>query len=126
MVLSDTIAAIATAIVPQQGSIGIVRLSGPEAVSIARQIFHSLGHQVWESHLDPITKQWNAKLSIIDGDIEDLTSPYTKENRELFGSLLTYLFERVKNIKIKIPKTNQDFWNSIDLDLFQQSSTPQT
>ena len=50
MVLSDTIAAIATAIVPQQGSIGIVRLSGPEAVSIARQIFHSPGHQVWESH----------------------------------------------------------------------------
>ena len=50
MVLSDTIAAIATAIVPQQGSIGIVRLSGPEAVSIARKIFHSPGHQVWESH----------------------------------------------------------------------------
>ncbi len=34
----DTIAAIATAIVPEQGSIGIVRLSGSEAVAIARPI----------------------------------------------------------------------------------------
>lgn len=46
----DTIAAIATAIVPQQGSVGIVRLSGPESVPIARALFHSPGHQPWESH----------------------------------------------------------------------------
>lgn len=46
----DTIAAIATAIVPQQGSVGIVRLSGPEAISIARALFHSPGRQPWESH----------------------------------------------------------------------------
>ncbi|MGL5080797.1 MAG: tRNA uridine-5-carboxymethylaminomethyl(34) synthesis GTPase MnmE [Microcoleaceae cyanobacterium] len=45
-----TIAAIATAIVPQQGSIGIVRLSGPEAVTIARTLFQAPGRQVWESH----------------------------------------------------------------------------
>lgn len=47
---STTIAAIATAIVPEQGSIGIVRVSGPEAIAIARAIFHSPGHQPWESH----------------------------------------------------------------------------
>ncbi|WP_017720650.1 tRNA uridine-5-carboxymethylaminomethyl(34) synthesis GTPase MnmE [Kamptonema formosum] len=46
-----TIAAIATAIAPQQGSIGIVRLSGPEALSIAKTLFHPAGkRQVWESH----------------------------------------------------------------------------
>lgn len=46
----ETIAAIATAVVPQQGSVGIVRLSGNSAVAIARQLFHAPGNQVWESH----------------------------------------------------------------------------
>ncbi|NJM66977.1 MAG: tRNA uridine-5-carboxymethylaminomethyl(34) synthesis GTPase MnmE [Acaryochloris sp. RU_4_1] len=45
-----TIAAIATAIVPQQGSIGIVRLSGSEALSIAKTLFHAPGRQSWQSH----------------------------------------------------------------------------
>ena len=47
---NSTIAAIATAIVPAQGSIGIVRLSGPASFAIAQQIFRAPGHQVWESH----------------------------------------------------------------------------
>ncbi len=46
----ETIAAIATAVVPQQGSVSIVRLSGVSAVAIARQLFHAPGQQVWESH----------------------------------------------------------------------------
>jgi tRNA modification GTPase len=46
----DTIAAIATAIVPQQGSVGIIRLSGAEAVPIAKALFQAAGRQVWESH----------------------------------------------------------------------------
>lgn len=46
----DTIAAIATAIVPQQGSVGIVRVSGGQAVAIAQQIFHPPGQPQWESH----------------------------------------------------------------------------
>jgi len=50
MSLSDTIAAIATAISPQQGSVGIVRLSGDRAMAIAQQLFHAGGKQVWESH----------------------------------------------------------------------------
>lgn len=50
MVKTDTIAAIATAIVPQQGSVGIVRVSGSEAVAIARALFHAPGRQPWESH----------------------------------------------------------------------------
>lgn len=49
-VQGGTIAAIATAVVPQQGSVGIVRLSGLEAIAIARTLFHSPGHQKWESH----------------------------------------------------------------------------
>ncbi len=48
--LNDTIAAIATAIVPQQGSVGIVRLSGDRAEAIARILFHAPGQQPWESH----------------------------------------------------------------------------
>jgi len=47
---TDTIAAIATAVVPQQGSVGIVRVSGSEAVAIAQRLFQAPGHQPWESH----------------------------------------------------------------------------
>lgn len=39
--LDDTIVAIATAIVPQQGSVGIVRLSGDRAEAIAKNILWS-------------------------------------------------------------------------------------
>lgn len=50
IIQAETIAAIATAIVPQQGSVGIVRLSGAAAVTIARALFHAPGSQFWESH----------------------------------------------------------------------------
>lgn len=45
-----TIAVIATAIVPQQGSVGIVRISGTEAIAIAQSLFHAPGRQPWETH----------------------------------------------------------------------------
>jgi tRNA modification GTPase len=45
-----TIAAIATAMVSQQGSVGIVRLSGATAIEIAKQLFVAAGKQIWESH----------------------------------------------------------------------------
>ncbi len=47
---TGTIAAIATAVVPQQGSVGIVRISGSQALQIAEDIFHAPGKQVVESH----------------------------------------------------------------------------
>ncbi|MDM9582595.1 MULTISPECIES: tRNA uridine-5-carboxymethylaminomethyl(34) synthesis GTPase MnmE [unclassified Nostoc] len=47
---TGTIAAIATAVVPQQGSVGIVRVSGSQAMAIAQSLFHAPGRQVWESH----------------------------------------------------------------------------
>ena len=47
---NDTIAAIATPVMPEQGSIAIVRLSGEEAVKIARSLFDAPGKQCWESH----------------------------------------------------------------------------
>ncbi|WP_375473811.1 tRNA uridine-5-carboxymethylaminomethyl(34) synthesis GTPase MnmE [uncultured Nostoc sp.] len=47
---TGTIAAIATAVVPQQGSVGIVRVSGSQAMAIAQILFHAPGRQVWESH----------------------------------------------------------------------------
>ncbi|MEM6503106.1 MAG: tRNA uridine-5-carboxymethylaminomethyl(34) synthesis GTPase MnmE [Cyanobacteria bacterium P01_C01_bin.89] len=50
MTVGTTIAAIATAIVPQQGSVGIVRVSGPESWAIAQQIFQAPGQQAWDSH----------------------------------------------------------------------------
>jgi tRNA modification GTPase len=50
MLQGETIAAIATAIVPQQGSIGIVRLSGNQAIAIAKALFKASGKQQWESH----------------------------------------------------------------------------
>ncbi|RZM75690.1 tRNA uridine-5-carboxymethylaminomethyl(34) synthesis GTPase MnmE [Leptolyngbya iicbica] len=64
IVQGETIAAIATAIVPQQGSVGIVRLSGAAAGAIAQTLFHAPGRQQWESHRilygyvrDPRTQQ---------------------------------------------------------------------
>ena len=47
---SDTIAAIATAVAPGQGGVAIVRLSGPRAEAIGRQLFRAPGQQVWDSH----------------------------------------------------------------------------
>ncbi|KAB8317863.1 tRNA uridine-5-carboxymethylaminomethyl(34) synthesis GTPase MnmE [Tolypothrix campylonemoides VB511288] len=47
---TGTIAAIATAVVPQQGSVGIVRVSGLQATSIAQTLFFAPGRQVWQSH----------------------------------------------------------------------------
>lgn len=49
-VQGETIAAIATAVVPQQGSVGIVRMSGKQAIAIARTLFHAPGRQPWETH----------------------------------------------------------------------------
>ena len=49
-VQGETIAAIATAVVPQQGSVGIVRISGKQAIAIARTLFHASGRQAWETH----------------------------------------------------------------------------
>jgi tRNA modification GTPase len=46
----DTIAAVATAVAPGQGSVAIVRLSGPQAEAIGRRLFVAPGHQPWESH----------------------------------------------------------------------------
>ncbi|MEB3335894.1 MAG: tRNA uridine-5-carboxymethylaminomethyl(34) synthesis GTPase MnmE, partial [Leptolyngbyaceae bacterium] len=45
-----TIVAIATAIVPEQGSVGIVRMSGAEAWAIAQTLFYAPGKQPWETH----------------------------------------------------------------------------
>ncbi|MGV2831287.1 tRNA uridine-5-carboxymethylaminomethyl(34) synthesis GTPase MnmE [Myxosarcina sp. GI1(2024)] len=50
LIQGETIAAIATAVVPQQGSVGIVRLSGDKALEIARVLFDAPGKQHWESH----------------------------------------------------------------------------
>jgi tRNA modification GTPase len=46
----ETIVAIASAVVPQQGSIGIVRLSGVTALEIAQKLFFAPGKQSWASH----------------------------------------------------------------------------
>jgi tRNA modification GTPase len=48
--IGETIVAIATAIIPEQGSVGIVRMSGEKAVAIAKILFHSPGSQTWKSH----------------------------------------------------------------------------
>lgn len=46
----DTIAAVATAVAPGQGSVAIVRMSGPEAELIGRRLFEAPGRQEWDSH----------------------------------------------------------------------------
>ncbi len=49
LIQGETIVAIATAIVPSQGSVGIVRLSGVTAIKIAQALFDS-GKQDWSTH----------------------------------------------------------------------------
>ena len=84
IIQGETIAAIATAIVPQQGSVGIVRLSGADAESISRTLFKAPGHQLWESHRilygyiqDPQTQQ-----TVDEALLLLMRSPrsYTREN----------------------------------------------
>ena len=50
VIQQETIVAIASAVVPNQGSIGVVRLSGIKALTIAQRIFSPQGKCNWESH----------------------------------------------------------------------------
>ncbi|MDH6060842.1 tRNA uridine-5-carboxymethylaminomethyl(34) synthesis GTPase MnmE [Chrysosporum bergii ANA360D] len=50
LAITETIAAIATAVMPQQGSVNIVRVSGSQSMSIAKALFYAPGSQLWESH----------------------------------------------------------------------------
>ncbi|MEL6814295.1 MAG: tRNA uridine-5-carboxymethylaminomethyl(34) synthesis GTPase MnmE [Cyanobacteria bacterium J06598_3] len=81
---AETIAAIATAIVPQQGSVGIVRLSGSEAVAIAQQIFCAPGNQAWESHriLYGYIQQPETQVTVDEALLLLMRSPrsYTRED----------------------------------------------
>ncbi len=84
MHLEDTIAAIATAIVPQQGSIGVVRLSGPKSLAIAKTIFDAPGSQTWESHriLYGHVRHPDTKMAIDEALLLLMLAPrsYTKED----------------------------------------------
>ncbi len=46
----DTIAAIATAVSPGQGSIAVIRISGSSAIEISKNIVHIPGMQPWNTH----------------------------------------------------------------------------
>lgn len=50
VIQQETIVAIASAVVPNQGSIGIVRLSGVTALDIIKKIFQPQGKPSWKSH----------------------------------------------------------------------------
>lgn len=50
IIQQETIVAIASAVVPNQGSIGIVRLSGATALEIAKRIFQPQSNAKWQSH----------------------------------------------------------------------------
>lgn len=84
IIQGDTIAAIATAIVPQQGSVGIVRMSGAEAVAISRILFHAPGKQSWNSHriLYGYVKDPDSECIIDEALLLIMQSPrsYTRED----------------------------------------------
>jgi tRNA modification GTPase len=48
--IEDTIAAVATAVAAGEGSVAIVRISGPAAAAIGHRLFVAPGHQPWHSH----------------------------------------------------------------------------
>lgn len=76
--------AIASAIVPQQGSIGIVRLSGSQSVKIARRLFYAPGKQEWASHriLYGYIRQPESKEVVDESLLLIMLAPrsYTKED----------------------------------------------
>jgi len=80
----DTIAAIATPVVPQQGSVGIVRLSGETALSIAKTIFYAPGQQHWEPHriLYGYVRHPETKKTVDEALLLIMQSPrsYTRED----------------------------------------------
>ncbi len=82
--MTATIVAIATAIVPQQGSVGIVRMSGPEAIAIARRLFQAPGQQPWESHriLYGYVQDFKSQETIDEALLLLMRAPrsYTKED----------------------------------------------
>jgi tRNA modification GTPase len=62
--IEDTIAAVATAVAAGEGSVAIVRISGPAASAIGQGLFEAPGHQPWHSHrvlyghvVDPATAE---------------------------------------------------------------------
>ncbi|OBQ29482.1 MAG: tRNA modification GTPase TrmE [Aphanizomenon flos-aquae MDT14a] len=81
---TGTIAAIATAVVPQQGSVGIVRVSGDQAMAIAHTLFYSPGRQIWESHriLYGYIRQPQTKQIIDEALLLIMQAPrsFTREN----------------------------------------------
>ena len=83
-VQGETIAAIATAIVPQQGSVGIVRLSGVDAIAIAKRLFNAPGQQIWESHriLYGYVREPNTHQTVDEALLLLMCSPrsYTRED----------------------------------------------
>ena len=81
---TGTIAAIATAVVPQQGSVGMVRVSGDHAIAIAQTLFYAPGRQIWESHriLYGYIRQPQTKQIIDEALLLIMKAPrsFTREN----------------------------------------------
>ena len=81
---TGTIAAIATAVVPQQGSVGMVRVSGDHAIAIAQTLFYAPGRQIWESHriLYGYIRQPETKQIIDEALLLIMKAPrsFTREN----------------------------------------------
>ena len=50
LLMTDTIAAVATAVAPGQGGIAVIRLSGPQAQTAVQTIARFPGRQEWVSH----------------------------------------------------------------------------
>ena len=50
LLMTDTIAAVATAVAPGQGGIAVIRLSGPQAQTAVQTIARFPGRQEWGSH----------------------------------------------------------------------------
>lgn len=84
IIQQETIVAIASAVVPNQGSIGIVRLSGVTALDITQKIFIPQGKPSWKSHqiLYGYIKNPHNKIIIDEVLVLLMLSPrsYTRED----------------------------------------------
>ena len=81
---ADTIAAIATPVVPQAGGVAIIRLSGPNAVAATRRVFRPASRAARRSALldEPMQSHLAVYGTIVDASSKSTTAAAADDEEE--------------------------------------------
>lgn len=135
MVFNDTIAAIATP--PGEGGIGVIRISGPEALSVASQVLKSTHHQPF-SIIQPRKVYHGEAIHLQTGNVLDeviffyFQKPHSYTGEDIIeiqahGSMLglTQILNQILSINVRLADpgefTQRAFLNG-RIDLIQAES----